>query len=124
MAVLCLYAWGRLNVVIPFHHLSEDSHTICPLGARPITASSPKSPSLAFGNRVAVFLASAEDHMRNCALAPQIGRSMSSSAQPLMIAFTTERGSPRGNHADFYVSDQWEIPKSKLGSYGYRRRVW
>ena len=37
---LLLDAWGRLNVVTPFHHLSEDSHTICPLGARPITASS------------------------------------------------------------------------------------
>jgi hypothetical protein len=36
---LSLDAWGRLNVVTPFHHLSEDSHTICPLGARPITAS-------------------------------------------------------------------------------------
>src|SRR5262245_19608938 len=33
-------AWGRLNVVTPFHHLSEDSHINCPLRAAPITASS------------------------------------------------------------------------------------
>jgi hypothetical protein len=32
-------AWGRLNVVTPFHHLSEDSHINCPLRAGPITAS-------------------------------------------------------------------------------------
>jgi hypothetical protein len=33
-------AWGRLNVVTPFDHLSEDSHINCPLRAGPITASS------------------------------------------------------------------------------------
>ena len=38
---LSLGAWGRLNVVTPFHHLSEDCHTICPLGARPITDAMP-----------------------------------------------------------------------------------
>jgi hypothetical protein len=32
-------AWGRLDVVTPFHHLSEDSHINCPLRAGPITAS-------------------------------------------------------------------------------------
>ncbi len=31
---------GRLNVVTPVHHLSEDSHINCPLRAGPITASS------------------------------------------------------------------------------------
>src|SRR5262249_36299499 len=34
-------AWGRLNVVTPFHHLSGDSHLHRSLGAGPITASSP-----------------------------------------------------------------------------------
>src|SRR5262249_10197931 len=38
-----LDAWGRLNVVTPFHHLSGDSHLHPLLGARPITASSAKS---------------------------------------------------------------------------------
>src|SRR5262249_36703612 len=33
-------AWGRLNVVTPFHHLSGDSHLHRSLGAGPITASS------------------------------------------------------------------------------------
>src|SRR5215471_13512580 len=33
-------AWGRLNVVTPFHHLSGDSHLHRSLGAEPITASS------------------------------------------------------------------------------------
>jgi hypothetical protein len=33
-------AWGRLNAVTPFHHLSENSHNNCPLRAGPITASS------------------------------------------------------------------------------------
>src|SRR5207237_9328962 len=34
-------AWGRLNVVTPFHHLSGDSHLHPSLGAGgPITASS------------------------------------------------------------------------------------
>src|SRR5262249_32543941 len=32
-------AWGRLNVVTPFHHLSGDSHLHRSLGAGPITAS-------------------------------------------------------------------------------------
>src|SRR5262249_7022020 len=36
-------AWGRLNVVTPFHHLSEDSHLHRSLGAGPITASSSQS---------------------------------------------------------------------------------
>src|ERR1700685_507515 len=33
-------AWGRLNVVTPFHHLSGDSHINRSLRAGPITASS------------------------------------------------------------------------------------
>src|SRR5262249_1136734 len=36
-------AWGRLNVVTPFHHLSGDSHLHRSLGAGPITASKPGS---------------------------------------------------------------------------------
>src|SRR5262249_58731881 len=32
-------AWGRLNVVTPFHHLSGGSHLHRSLGAGPITAS-------------------------------------------------------------------------------------
>src|SRR5262252_9042449 len=35
-------AWGRLNVVTPFHHLSGDSVLRRSLGAGPITASSPE----------------------------------------------------------------------------------
>src|SRR5262249_14871364 len=37
-------AWGRLNVVTPFHHLPGDSHLHRSLGARPITASSKWRP--------------------------------------------------------------------------------
>jgi hypothetical protein len=37
---LSLDAWGRLNVVTPFHHHFGGQPHYCPLGARPITASS------------------------------------------------------------------------------------
>jgi hypothetical protein len=40
-------AWGRLSVVTPFHHLSEDSHINCSLRARPITASNISSLNIA-----------------------------------------------------------------------------
>jgi hypothetical protein len=42
-------AWGRLNVVTPFHHLSGDSHLHRSLGAGPITAS--KANALASAQR-------------------------------------------------------------------------
>src|SRR5215510_6292262 len=38
-------AWGRLNIVTPFHHLSGDSHLHRSLGAGPITASSQAIPA-------------------------------------------------------------------------------
>ena len=40
-------AWGRLNVVTPFHHLSGGSHLHRSLGAGPITASKREVPPLA-----------------------------------------------------------------------------
>src|SRR5262249_46152189 len=39
-------AWGRLNVVTPFHHLSGGSHLHRSLGAGPITASSTSMPRM------------------------------------------------------------------------------
>src|SRR5262245_45289402 len=100
-------AWGRLNVVTPFHHLSGDSHLHCSLGAGPITASGSPRPRRRREPLGATELAGAHRWLPGD-LGPRL--------PPLPILLEVrfrflERGCPPlGSHASARVDDDGDCP--------------